>query len=180
MRRGAASSIAVLSVAVAACVPEPGVKAPSCPGTIATPDAALQQSYGEFKRSVESSPFAGQLAGPVSCEARTDEGRIQLKYESAKGGTLEARRDPAIESTEQRLSQNGLSEQAALALLQRTEQWAFGDKGCSIAWKNSPEKEAGAVPDSREVVYRGEECNCQGRLVYRGDVLTALIFRSAC
>jgi hypothetical protein len=180
MRWGAAASIAVVALAVAACAPDPGVKPPSCPGTISTPDPALQRNYAEFKRSVESSPLARQLAEPIACRARTDDGRIQLNYESARGGRLEARRDPAIESTEQRLSLAGLSEPAALALLQRTEQWAFGDEGCSIAWKNSPEKEAGAAPDSREEIYRGEGCNCQARLVYRGEVLTALIFRSAC
>ena len=67
-----------------------------------------------------------------------------------------------------------------MALLQRTERWAFGDKGCSIAWKRSPVREPDPTPGSRELVYRGEDCNCQGRLVYRGDVVTGLVFRSAC
>ena len=67
-----------------------------------------------------------------------------------------------------------------MALLQRTERWAFGDKGCSIAWKRSPVRETGPTPGSRELVYRGEDCNCQGRVVYSGDVVTGLVFRSAC
>jgi len=86
----------------------------------------------------------------------------------------------SIEFTEQRLSEKGMSRQAALALLQRTERWAFGDKGCAIAWKNRPPMEADPPRGTRELVYRGEDCNCQARLVYAGNVLTGLVFRSAC
>ena len=73
-----------------------------------------------------------------------------------------------------------MSRQAALALLQRTERWAFGDKGCSIAWKNRPAMEADTTRGTREYVYRGDDCNCQARLVYGGKILTGLVFRSAC
>jgi hypothetical protein len=172
--------IAALSIAVAACGPGSAVNTPSCPETISTSDPALQRTYAEFKRNIESGPFARYLDHPLSCEARADDGAIRLTYESATGGKLEARRDPAIEFTEQRLSSSGLSEKAALGLLQSAERWAFGEKGCSIAWQKSPDREAGATPDSRELAYRGHDCNCQGRLVYSGNVLTGLVFRSAC
>lgn len=180
MRRGVAWPIVVLSLAVATGASGAAVNLPSCPETISASDPALQRTYAEFKRSVESSPLARRLGRPVSCDARADGGAIRLTYASPTGAKLEAHRDPAIEFTEQRLSENGMSEQAAAALLQHTERWAFGDKGCSIAWTKPPTREAGPTPGARELVYRGDECNCQARLVYDGNVLTGLVFRSAC
>jgi len=180
MRRGRAWHFAVLSIAIAAGAPAAEVGAPSCPLDVTASDPALQRTYAEFRRSIESSPFARRLGRPASCAARVEDGSIRLEYVSTKGAKLEAKRDPAIEHTEQRLSVTGLSRKAALALLQRTERWAFGEKGCGIAWKKSSEREDGPVPGSREVVYRGEACNCQGRLVYSGEALTALVFSSAC
>ena len=92
------------------------------------------------------SPLARRLGRPVSCDARADSGAIRLTYESPTGAKLEAHRDPAIEFTEQRLSETGMSGQTAVALLQRTERWAFGDQGCSIAWKKPPGKGSRAHP----------------------------------
>jgi hypothetical protein len=180
MRRGVAWPIAVLSFAVAAGASGAAVNLPSCPETISASDPGLQRIYAEFKRSVESSPLARRLGRPVSCDARADAGAIRLTYESHTGAKLEAHREPAIEFTEQRLSEKRMSGQAAVALLQRTERWAFGDKCCSLAWKKPPAREAGPTPGTRELVYRGDECNCQARLVYGGNVLIALVFSSAC
>ena len=180
MRAGVAWPIAVLSLAVAAGASGAAVTLPSCPETISASDPALQRTYAEFKRSVESSPLARRLGRPVSCDARADGGAIRLTYESPTGAKLEAHRDPAIEFTEQRLSEKGMSRQAAVALLQRTERWAFGDKGCAIAWKKRPAIEPDPTRGTRELVYRGDACNCQARLVYAGNVLTGLVFRSAC
>jgi len=156
------------------------VALPACPRIISASDPALQQVYVEFKRSVEASPLVRHLGRPVSCLAHAAGGAVQLTYESPRGSRLEARRDPAIELTEQRLSESGMSSQAAVALLQRTERWAFGDKGCSIAWTGAPVTEEGPAPGRRDVVYRGADCNCQARLVHDGVLLTGLVFRSAC
>jgi hypothetical protein len=180
MRAGVACRIAVLSLALAAGASGAAVTPRSCPETISASDPELQRTYAEFKRSVESSPLVGHLGRTVSCDARADGDAIRLTYESPTGAKLEAHRDLAIEFTEQRLSENGLSRQAALALLRRTERWAFGHKGCSIAWKKRPAMEADPPRGTREYVYRGEACNCQARLVYGGNVLTGLVFRSAC
>ena len=152
---------------------------PSCPETISSSDSTLQQTYDEFRHGVESSPFARRLGRPRSCDARTDgDGAIHLRYDSASGATLEAHRDPTTESTEQRLNARGLTRRTAIDLLQRTERWAFGNRGCAITWKKPPEREPAAT--GRELVYRGEVCNCQARLVYGGHTLTGVIFRSAC
>jgi hypothetical protein len=180
MRAGVAWPIAVLSLAVSAGASGVAVNLPSCPETISASDPALQRTYAEFKRSVESSPLAARLGRPVLCDARADGDAIRLTYQSPTGAKLEAHRDQAIEFTEQRLNEKGMSRQAAVALLQRTEQWAFGDKGCSIAWRKRPVREADPASGSRELVYRGHDCNCQARLVYGGNALTGLVFRSAC
>ena len=177
---GVAWPIVALSFAVAAGASAAAVNPPACPETISAPDPALQQTYAAFKRSVESSPLAARLGRPVSCDARAEGGAILLTYVSVTGAKLEARRDETIESSEQRLIEKGLSSQVAVALLQRTERWAFGDKGCSIAWKKRPAVEADPTRGTRELVYRGDDCNCQARLVYGGKMLTGLVFRSAC
>lgn len=151
-----------------------------CPATINGPDSALQRSYMEFKGSIESGPILRRAGRPDSCEARSEGSSLWLKYKFAKGGELEAHRDPAIELTEQRLTKARLSTKTALALLERTERWAFGKHGCGIAWKKLPTKEPGATPDCYELAYRGDDCNCQARLVYGKDHLIGLVFRSAC
>jgi hypothetical protein len=180
MRAGGARSIGAVALIVAASAADAAVSASPCPETVATADADLQRAYVEFRRSVQSSPLVRYPGRPVACTARVDGGALRLTYQSPSGARFEAQRDPAIELTEQRLSETGVPRAAGLALLQRTERWAFGDRGCAIAWKAAPEEEAGPAPGHRALVYRGEDCNCQARLVYRGAVLTDLIFRSAC
>jgi len=180
MRPEFAWGIAVLSIGIAAMASGAGTSPTSCPEAISTSDPALQQRYVDFKRSLELSPLVSQLGQRVSCTAHLDDGSIRLEYVSSKGAKLEARHDPAIEFTEQRLSTTGLSRKTGEALLQRTERWAFGDIGCSIAWKKSPTREAGLTTDSYELAYRGDVCNCQGRLVHTRNALTGLVFRSAC
>ena len=152
----------------------------SCPATLGASDHTLQQVYAELRRSVESSPLARHLGRPVSCAVRVDDGAIRLTYESPTGARLEMHRDPTIELTEQRLSEKGLSRPAAVALLQRTERWAFGDKGCGIAWNAEPTSEVGPAPGRRGLVYAGGECNCQALLEYDDGVLAEAVFRSAC
>jgi hypothetical protein len=33
---------------------------------------------------------------------------------------------------------------------------------------------------ARQVVYRGNACNCQARLTYKGKYVIAIVLRSAC
>lgn len=176
MNPAAAVLCLVVAVGTAAAAGHP----PSCPETITGSDLVLQHAYAEFKRSVESSPLLRYLGRPLSCDARADGGAVRLVYESPTGARLEALRDPALELTELRLSEKVLSGPTALALLQRTERWAFGVKGCAIAWTRPSAREARPSPGRQELVYQGEACNCQARLVEEGGVLTGVIFRSAC
>ncbi len=143
----------------------------SYPATLGASDPTLQQAYAALAR---------HLGRPVSCAARVVDGAIRLTYESPTGARLETYRDPTIELTEQRPSEKDLSRSTAVALLQRTERWAFGDKGCGIAWNAAPTSEVGPAPGRRGLVYGGGECNCQARLEYEDAVLTETVFRSAC
>ena len=172
--------LASLAILIPACAARDGADASSCPAIISTTDPALQQTYAEFKRSIESGPILGALGRPLTCKARVDNGAVWLEYDFSEGGKVEAHRDPALELTEQRLIKRGFSRNSALALLQRTEQWAFDGKGCNISWLKPPAEEVGAAPNTTGVAYRGDVCNCQGRLEFAGNELTALVFRSAC
>jgi hypothetical protein len=150
-----------------------------CPST-ADADPSLQRQYVEFKQSVESGPLLRSLGQPTSCTTRIEAGSIWVTYEFPNQGKLQAHRDPRIELTEQELTQPGLSQQTALTLLRRTERWAFGSKGCRISWGKQPSRHPGAASNTFELAYRGEVCNCQGRLLYVGDRLAGVSFRSAC
>lgn len=180
MRSVAGLLMAVVTMTITACATVPGTYTSPCPGTISTSEPELQQQYAEFRQSIESAPFARSLGPPLTCAVRANGGSVRLEYEYAQGGKLEAQRDSAIEFTEQRLTRAGLSREAALILLQRTERWAFDGKECGIPWEKPPEREPGATRDSYDLAYRGTVCNCQGRLEYNGAVLTGLVFRSAC
>lgn len=172
--------IASLSVVIPACAAGVGADSSSCPAVLSAADPALRRAYVEFRQSIEAGPIVGALGRPSTCRARVDNGTVRLEYAFAEGATLEAHRDPAIEFTEQRLTKRGLARTTALALLQRTEQWAFGGKGCNIPWMQPPTEESGAAPDAKDLTYRGDVCNCQGRLEFTGGVLMGLVFRSAC
>jgi hypothetical protein len=180
MRHAAGLLLVVVLMTITACSTEPGSYASSCPATISPAEPALQRQYAEFRRSIESAPFARELGPPLTCSARVQGSSVWLVYEYANGGKLEAQRDSAIEFTEQRFTVAGLPEKTALALLQRTERWAFDEKGCGIAWEKPPGKEAGATPDRHDLAYRGAVCNCQGRLEYSDAALMGLVFLSAC
>jgi hypothetical protein len=172
--------VAGLSVLVPAC--SGGVRGTpsSCPAIISASDPVLQRTYSELKRRIESGPVVGALGLPVSCQARADDGSVRLEYEFARGQKLEAYRDTQIELTEQHLTKAGLSENAALTLLQQIERWAFDGAGCNVSWLQPPSRQPGSGPNSSARVYRGDVCNCQGRLEFTGDVLVGLVFRSAC
>jgi hypothetical protein len=101
-----------------------------------------------------------------------------IAYAFPGSGTLEVRRDHALELTEERINAGGLDARTALSLLRAGERFAFGREGCGISW-GAPGIET-TVGDTREVVYRGEVCTCQGRILYRHDEVSALTFRSAC
>lgn len=156
----------------------------TCPGLLVDAEEVLQQQYGEFKQSLEKGPFyktmVKRLGLAQTCSAREEEGAIILLYGFEGGASLTAKRVPLIEFSEQRITVSNLDQQEAVDLIRETERDFFSTDGCGIAWQDAPTKEADSTSDTYELVYRGEVCNCQGRLVYQKGALVALVFRSAC
>jgi hypothetical protein len=68
-----------------------------------------------------------------------------------------------------------------VALLARTEQAAFEKGGCGIDWRKPDSSRPTTFPTTVETIYRGDVCNCQGRV--RADAagrVVGMVFRSAC
>lgn len=114
---------------------------------------------------------------PLTCTVDVQEERTTLTYAFRLGALLTATTDPKIEFSEQTVKQIHLDTASAIALLRRAEKNAYQPGGCGISWKNAEEESDG---DRREVVYRGDNCNCQARLIYQGKYVSALVLRSAC
>jgi hypothetical protein len=64
--------------------------------------------------------------------------------------------------------------------MSRREKEAFGQAGCGIDWSHVAEESQVTHAGSREVVYRGDTCNCQGRMIYDNGIVVGLVLRSAC
>jgi hypothetical protein len=162
----------------------PGVASPRACPKLASGSAELQQQYEAFRTSVEKGPFyktaLKRLGAARTCNMKVEEQTILLSYEFERGASLVTKRDPSIEFSEQRLNMNTLDQHAAVALLREAERDFFSSERCGIAWHASPQKEEGTTAGAYELVYRGDVCNCQGRLLYQKGALVTLIFRSAC
>lgn len=155
-----------------------------CPGALSGAPQALEAEYPAFKRQVEAGPFyrllTARLGSPKLCLRDVTAGALRLVYEFRDGGRLEARTDPRIGLSDQRLALHGLSQGDARTVLQETERDAFGQDGCGIPWTSSPARDRSDGSDTAELVYRGDLCNCQARMVYRQSRLVRLVFRTAC
>lgn len=156
----------------------------TCPAVLVDAEETLQQQYGEFRHSLEKGPFyrtmVKRLGVAQTCSARAEEGAIILSYEFEGGASLAAKRVPSIEFSEQQITVSNLDQHEAVDLLREAERDFFSTDGCGISWRKAPMKEAGSTSDAYELVYRGDVCNCQGRLLYQEGALVALVFRSAC
>lgn len=178
-------AVFLVSLSVEVRVAETGAAGQgTCPGTLAGAEEVLQQQYGEFRQSLEKGPFyrtlVKRLGSVQTCSARAEESAIILSYGFAGGASLTAKRDPSIEFSEQRIIVSDLGQPEAVDLLRDAERDFFSTDGCGICWQKAPEKETDPTSSAYELVYRGDVCNCQGRLIYQEGALTALVFRSAC
>ena len=152
--------------------------------TKAEPATAKDASDGAaFRSGVEAGPLfaVSSPAGLAACEITYEPGIVALEYRFRDGAVLRASHDAAIESTEQDLS---LALQLAadpLSVLQPAERAAFGAKGCGIDWLHPETQASPRVPAGQELVFRGETCNCQARLLKNatGRVI-GLRLTSAC
>ena len=156
----------------------------ACSGDLSGASTALQNQYPSFKQRIETGPLYRTLVlrigPPYDCQRTSASGALHLSYSFAKGATLTAQIDPRIEFFEQRLDFVAFTEQEAKALLQEEEKHAFGTKGCGIAWQESDAEETPISDGAREVIYRGDVCNCQARILSKGGKVSAMILRSAC
>jgi hypothetical protein len=121
-----------------------------------------------------------KLGRPKNCVAEIEDGAVRLSYTFARGGALHVERDPDIEFTEQRITLRGLDSRKALALLRAVEKRTMGQNGCGIRWHEPPTQEADSAEETHEMIYRGDVCNCQGRLVYHKNAVMGLVFKSTC
>jgi|ERR1700691_2405418 hypothetical protein len=180
-------TIAVILALAAAYVPAHASEtdAVDCSaGAKAALPASRMKEVMAFRQQVTSGPFFKELVRrhgkPSTCQIGINENNLTLTYSFGEKALLEARSNSTIESSEQRLQLRGLTEPQAMGLLKKSEKNAFGDNGCPIDWQHVAEDSQGKEPGSHEVVYRGDTCNCQGRLVYEKRALVALVIRSAC
>ena len=185
-RRGPLSGgIAHLSAALLLLLLAPILRSQTCPPdlSINAPDDRRLQVRA-FQQALTSGPFYKELSRrsgkPLSCQLTLGDGIIKLTYSFRGKASLEAQANTGAESTDQRMQIRSIAEKTAMSLLKRAEKDTFGQDGCGIVWDKPAEVVPGDLPGSREVVYRGDACNCQARLVYAGKVIVGLIVRSAC
>lgn len=184
LRRVASIATAVVLLSNSGFAKDPGETTGLCPAKLPEATLSLQRLYKAFKQSIEAGPFfttlVRKLGRPANCVAETEDGAVRLSYTFARGGALHAERDPAIEFTEQRMTVRGLDGRQALALLRAVEKRTMGQNGCGITWHEPPTQEADSAEGTHEVIYGGEVCNCQGRLVYHKNAIVGLVFKSTC
>jgi hypothetical protein len=172
-----------------------GARIVGCAARGAQPSAAAASCAGasaasaDLRGRVEASPLYRYLAGhhgPLTpaCDGEALDGTqaagAQVDYRAHDGAALVVRSDPRIEYFDARLVTPGMNEATALALLEEEELFAVGPSGCGIVWSAPAETTEGGIAGSREVVYRGDACNCQARVTFTGDSVVAAAFRIAC
>jgi hypothetical protein len=153
-------------------------------GSLAGTSESRQKEAAEFRQRVEASSFYSavvQQAGKAqSCRIELAAQNISISYKFRGNASLEATIDPSIEYSNQRLQLGGISSKKAVALLKEEEADSFGHSGCGIRWNHPARQSSGAGGGLVEVVYRGDICNCQARVVYDGNSVVALVLSSTC
>jgi hypothetical protein len=175
-------SLPVLSAGSSSGSVTPAAQSSSAQATgSSSTDSSAQAT--KFQQIVQGGPFYKELVRlsgrSGACQLGNEGENILLTCKFRDVGRFEARSNPAIEFSEQKIEVQQISRKKALALLRETEKYSFGPKGCSVNWNRAADSE-NESNGSREVAYRGDTCNCQGRLVYRANSVVGLIWRSAC
>lgn len=189
--RPALAGACVALLAGCALPAAPGGTLPAAPASVACaagPGAAARpEAQALLRGSVERGPLYALAAAArlVSCEVRFDPdpgaGAVSAEYRFGDGAVLRARRDRAIEYSEQQLDLARPLAADPLDVLQAAERAAFGPKGCGIDWRHAEPAPSPRLPAGSERVYRGTVCNCQARV--RSDAaggVRGLLLRSAC
>ena len=146
--------------------------------------ASRQKQVSDLRQRVAIGPFYQELlrkfGNPKRCDLKVDGDTIMLSFAFRNHARLEARVSPSIEYAEQRADLPGLSSERALTLLKAAAEDSFRDGGCGIDW-NKPEVVAGEKPSgAHAVVFRGDSCNCQGRVLYEDSSVVGMVLSHSC
>lgn len=133
---------------------------------------------------IESAPLytiPAATTGVAVCRVRYQPGGVvTLEYPFRDGLWLHVKRDPRIEHTEL-IALIAVPKEQPEALLAGTERAAFGADGCGIDWRQPETQPAEDDRSVTETVYRGDVCNCQGRIRRNADGRgVRFVLRSAC
>lgn len=150
-----------------------------------SPAPALVKDTAALRHTIEASRLykvPADAEGLAACRIRYPDGlALQVEYRFNRGGSLWVKRDPRIEYTELDARYRLPPGVAAKDLLVDAEQSLFGQSGCGIEWRDPETRPADGEPGVTETIYRGEVCNCQGRVRTDADgQIVGLSFRSAC
>lgn len=143
---------------------------------------------------VESGPLYRELVnrfgGPKGCASRKDDLETEISYKFSENASLDILTNPTIELSEQHLHLRDIATESAIKLLKSAELYSYPPHGCGIDWNhpaaNSSESNAaragsaGGDAASREVIYRGNVCNCEASIRYDHNSVVELVLRSAC
>jgi hypothetical protein len=145
---------------------------------------SLDPDIHAFQQQITVGAFYKELVlrfgKPLTCRMDVQEGRTNLTYTFRRGAQLIARSDPKAEFSEQRVDLIHMDSVNAIALLKRAESNGYRPGGCGISWTRSEEELPAGAVGTRELVYRSDTCNCQARLIFKGNYVVSVILRSAC
>lgn len=154
----------------------------SCTGI---PDEPCRIDPGDFPDGaavvsrIEAGPLfrtlVAQHGEPTSCEGGARDGALRMSYRFPGGGAFEATVDPRLELERESALLDGLDRKGAIDLLREAERHAFGAAGCGIDWEAPAER-----TEDGDEVFRGDACQCQGRLRPLEGGGVRVSFASAC
>ena len=139
-----------------------------------------QKLEQQSARSAFYRELARRYGRPLSCSLNLEAGNISVAYTFRHHAGLVATTNPSIEFSDQTLVLPGMSVEKATDLLKGAEKESYTPHGCGISWDKPDSDGPGAKAGTREVVYRGDTCNCQARLLYEKNSVVMLILRSSC
>ena len=188
------SASACVGLLFAACsVPNPPASAPTpatlsagitCVDTDAKSQPVDSTLLSALQRSVEIGPLyatASAGSGVAACRIEHRSGAITLRYDFMNGGRVQGTRDARIEYSEQVARLVSPPAGSAVELLARAERMAFGVNGCGMDWRQPETRTTQAEVGATDTVFRGEVCNCQGRIrTNASGGVVELAFKSAC
>jgi hypothetical protein len=177
--RSAPRWVAALVLAAAVFVaPAHGADQTACSSK--SPDRDIQSLQQQIKGGAFYKELLLRFGKPLTCSVDVQDGKTNLTYIFRHGARLISQTDPKAEFSEQKVERVHMETAKAMALLKRAELDAYRPGGCGISWTSTEEESPASEGGTREIVYRGDTCNCQARLIYKDNDVVILILRSAC